>query len=208
MNFAWKPKDTLPFVISDLSAQRQRSHHAGNFSGRAPAARNFARGFLVCPSLAPPPHLLPCRRSAVIANFVTASIPIPITSRNSRPNTCLPSPIFTTWSPIAGRSINRTIAATRRKASIPTPNRTGTTLSIAIASKAMSPSGPNVFGQQIFLNFTASSETFFDGRRVPSPSGVSAAEPGSSGFFGRGEQAFFDQTLRFSFDLFPRRRVL
>ena len=60
----------------------------------------------------------------------------------------------------------------------------------------------DVFGQQIFLNFTGSSETFFDGRRVPSPSGVSAAEPGSSGFFGRGEQAFFDQTLRFSFDLF------
>ena len=66
----------------------------------------------------------------------------------------------------------------------------------------MSPSGREVLGQQIFLNFTASSETFFDGRRVPSPSGVSAAEPGSSGFFGRGEQAFFDQTLRFSFDLF------
>jgi hypothetical protein len=68
--------------------------------------------------------------------------------------------------------------------------------------KGDEPIWPEVFGQQIFLNFTASSETFFDGRRVPSPSGVSAAEPGSSGFFGRGEQAFFDQTLRFSFDLF------
>jgi hypothetical protein len=68
--------------------------------------------------------------------------------------------------------------------------------------KGDEPICPEVLGQQIFLNFTASSETFFDGRRVPSPSGVSAAEPGSSGFFGRGEQAFFDQTLRFSFDLF------
>lgn len=68
--------------------------------------------------------------------------------------------------------------------------------------KGDEPIWPEVLGQQIFLNFTASSETFFDGRRVPSPSGVSAAEPGSSGFFGRGEQAFFDQTLRFSFDLF------
>jgi hypothetical protein len=68
--------------------------------------------------------------------------------------------------------------------------------------KGDEPIWPDVLGQQIFLNFTASSETFFDGRRVPSPSGVSAAEPGSSGFFGRGEQAFFDQTLRFSFDLF------
>jgi hypothetical protein len=68
--------------------------------------------------------------------------------------------------------------------------------------KGDEPIWPEVLGQQIFLNLTASSETFFDGRRVPSPSGVSAAQPGSSGFFGRGEQAFFDQTLRFSFDLF------
>jgi hypothetical protein len=68
--------------------------------------------------------------------------------------------------------------------------------------KGDEPIWPAVLGQQIFLNITASSETFFDGRRVPSPSGVSAAQPGSSGFFGRGEQAFFDQTLRFSFDLF------
>jgi len=68
--------------------------------------------------------------------------------------------------------------------------------------KGDEPIWPEVLGQQMFLNITASSETFFDGRRVPSPSGVSAAQPGSSGFFGRGEQAFVDQTLRFSFDLF------
>jgi hypothetical protein len=68
--------------------------------------------------------------------------------------------------------------------------------------KGDEPIWPTVLGQQVFLNFTASSDTTFDGRRVPSPSGVSAAQPGSSGFFGRGEQAFFDQTLRFSFDLF------
>ena len=68
--------------------------------------------------------------------------------------------------------------------------------------KGDEPIWPERLGQQVFLNITASSETFFDGRRVPSPSGVSAAQPGSSGFFGRGEQAFFDQTLRFSFDLF------
>ena len=68
--------------------------------------------------------------------------------------------------------------------------------------KGDEPIWPELLGQQIFLNITASSETFFDGRRVPSPSGVSAAQSGSSGFFGRGEQAFFDQTLRFTFDLF------
>ncbi len=68
--------------------------------------------------------------------------------------------------------------------------------------KGDEPIWPEVLGQQIFLNITASSDTFFEGRRVPSPSGVSAAQPGSSAFFGRGEQAFLDQTLRFSFDLF------
>jgi hypothetical protein len=68
--------------------------------------------------------------------------------------------------------------------------------------KGDQPIWPSLLGQQTFLNLTASSETFFDGRRVPSPSGVSAAQPGSADFFGRGEQAFVDQTLRFSLDLF------
>jgi hypothetical protein len=68
--------------------------------------------------------------------------------------------------------------------------------------KGDEPIWPERFGQQVFLNITASSETFFDGRRVPSPSNVSTERPGSSGFFGKGEQAFFDQTFRFTFDLF------
>ncbi|HMI53853.1 MAG TPA: carboxypeptidase-like regulatory domain-containing protein [Candidatus Saccharimonadales bacterium] len=68
--------------------------------------------------------------------------------------------------------------------------------------KGDEPIWPAVLGQQTFLNITGSSESFFDGRRVPSPSNVSAAQPGSSGFFGRGEQAFFDQTVRVAFDLF------
>ncbi len=68
--------------------------------------------------------------------------------------------------------------------------------------KGDEPIWPELLGQQVFLNLTASSDSFFDGRRVPSPSNVSTARPGSSGFFGKGEQAFFDQTLRFTFDLF------
>ncbi len=59
-----------------------------------------------------------------------------------------------------------------------------------------------VFGQRAFFNFTGTSDTFFDGRRLPSPSDVSAARPGSSEFFGRGEQAFLTQSFRLSFDLF------
>jgi hypothetical protein len=68
--------------------------------------------------------------------------------------------------------------------------------------KGDEPIWPELLGQLVFLSLTASSESFFDGRRVPSPSNMSSARPGSSGFFGKGEQAFFDQTLRFTFDLF------
>jgi hypothetical protein len=68
--------------------------------------------------------------------------------------------------------------------------------------KGDEPIWPSLLGQQVFLNITATSDTTFDARRVPSPSNVSAANPGSDEFFGRGEQEFVDQTLRFSFDLF------
>lgn len=68
--------------------------------------------------------------------------------------------------------------------------------------KGDEPIWPERLGQQVFLDLTAAAETFFDGRRVPSPSNVSSARAGSSDFFGKGEQAFFDETLRFAFDLF------
>ena len=68
--------------------------------------------------------------------------------------------------------------------------------------KGDEPVWPSVLGQQVFLNVTATSDTTFDARRVPSPSNVSSANPGSSEFFGRGEQEFVDQTFRFTFDLF------
>ena len=68
--------------------------------------------------------------------------------------------------------------------------------------KGDEPIWPELFGQQTFLNVTASSETLLDGRRVPSPSNVSAERPGSSAFFGKGGQLFFDQIFSASFDLF------
>ncbi|HET6930862.1 MAG TPA: carboxypeptidase-like regulatory domain-containing protein, partial [Candidatus Acidoferrum sp.] len=68
--------------------------------------------------------------------------------------------------------------------------------------KGDEPIWPAVLGQQVFLNVSASETTFIDGRKVPSPSNVSAAQAGSSEFFGRGEQFFLDQTFRFTFDLF------
>jgi len=68
--------------------------------------------------------------------------------------------------------------------------------------KGDQPIWPERLGQQVFLNLTATSDSSFDSRRVPSPSNVSAANPGSSTFFGHGEQEFVDQALRFTFDLF------
>ena len=59
-----------------------------------------------------------------------------------------------------------------------------------------------IIGKQTFLNFTATSDTFIDGRRLPVPSNVSSAQPGSSEFFGKGGQFFLDQRFLFSFDLF------
>jgi hypothetical protein len=59
-----------------------------------------------------------------------------------------------------------------------------------------------IFGQRWFLNFTGKSETGVDLRRLPVPSGLDSANAGTSGFFGRGEQALAVENLRFSFDLF------
>jgi len=59
-----------------------------------------------------------------------------------------------------------------------------------------------IFGQRWFFNFTGTSETAANGRRVPLPSGVDTERPDSSDFFGRGEQALLTQNLRFAFDLF------
>jgi hypothetical protein len=59
-----------------------------------------------------------------------------------------------------------------------------------------------LFGEKNFFNFTGSSETVVDTRRIPTSSVQSAARPGDFGFFGHGEQIFLRQSFRFSFDLF------
>lgn len=59
-----------------------------------------------------------------------------------------------------------------------------------------------IFGQRWFFNFTGTSETGFEGRRLPVPSGLDSVNRGESGFFGRGEQIFASENLRLSFDLF------
>jgi hypothetical protein len=59
-----------------------------------------------------------------------------------------------------------------------------------------------VAGRSLFFDFTGSSETLTEIRRLPVPSGASAAEPGEYAFFGNGGQFAIQQNFRLSFDLF------
>lgn len=59
-----------------------------------------------------------------------------------------------------------------------------------------------IIGQDIFMNLTGSSETLVDFRRVYTPSGVSAADPRSERFFGRGEQFFLRQNFELTVEVF------
>ncbi len=64
-----------------------------------------------------------------------------------------------------------------------------------------------VIGQDIFLDLTAGSETEFNARRVPTPSGVSAANPNSSDFFGKSDELFVQNNFSFTVDLFKGETV-
>jgi hypothetical protein len=59
-----------------------------------------------------------------------------------------------------------------------------------------------IIGQDIFLNLTLNDFFQFETRRLPTPSGVSAAQPNSSEFFGRSEQMFFSNDFSIGVDLF------
>jgi hypothetical protein len=59
-----------------------------------------------------------------------------------------------------------------------------------------------IIGQHTFFELTAVSDTIAEFRRLPTPSGVSAEQPGSQSFFGGGNQKFVFQNFITSFDLF------
>jgi len=59
-----------------------------------------------------------------------------------------------------------------------------------------------IIGNETFLDVTATSDTFADGRRLPVPSGLGSASPGESQFFGRFGQFFISENMAFSFNLF------
>lgn len=59
-----------------------------------------------------------------------------------------------------------------------------------------------IVGQKVFLVLSALSDTVVEARRLPTPSGASAEEPGSTEFFGDGRQLFAASSLVLSADLF------
>jgi hypothetical protein len=59
-----------------------------------------------------------------------------------------------------------------------------------------------IYGRKVFFSFTGTTDTTYERRRVPVPSGISANDPGEFEFFGDGQQSIVQQNFRFSFDLF------
>lgn len=59
-----------------------------------------------------------------------------------------------------------------------------------------------IIGQDIFLDLTLSSETVFEAKRLPTPSGISAAQPGSAEFFGRSDTISVVNNFAFNINLF------
>jgi hypothetical protein len=59
-----------------------------------------------------------------------------------------------------------------------------------------------IMGQDKFLVFTATSDTLYEYRELPVPSGISAANNNSNDFFGSGHQQFFNQNFILSVEFF------
>jgi hypothetical protein len=59
-----------------------------------------------------------------------------------------------------------------------------------------------IIAQNIFLNVTAGTSTELEFRRIPTPSGISSARPGSAEFYGASEQWSVQNNLSLTFDLF------
>jgi hypothetical protein len=60
----------------------------------------------------------------------------------------------------------------------------------------------SILGQRTFLNLLLASDTFVDGRRLPTTSNLGSADPDADPFFGRFGQFFLAQNFSLSADLF------
>lgn len=88
-----------------------------------------------------------------------------------------------------------------------TPYQSGVKLWHPYLQSQLKGDAPILGTEDVFLNLTA--ENFFqsEGRRLPTPSGVSAARPNSSEFFGRSEQFFWSNDFSLGIDLFKGETV-
>jgi hypothetical protein len=59
-----------------------------------------------------------------------------------------------------------------------------------------------IFGQDVFLALSATSDTLLEARRLPVPSGVSTKDSNALAFFGGGRQALVNQNVILSIELF------
>jgi hypothetical protein len=59
-----------------------------------------------------------------------------------------------------------------------------------------------ILGQNVFISLSAISDTLFEARRVPTASGVSAANPDSADVFGNGDQLLLNHNFIVSLELF------
>lgn len=59
-----------------------------------------------------------------------------------------------------------------------------------------------ILGQDVFLALSATSDTLFEARRLPVPSGVSTKDANALSFFGAGRQALINQNVILSIELF------
>ena len=59
-----------------------------------------------------------------------------------------------------------------------------------------------IIGNRTFLNFNLTSDTFVDGRRLPTPSGLGSANPDSSNFYGRFGQYLMTENVGLAVTLF------
>ena len=59
-----------------------------------------------------------------------------------------------------------------------------------------------IFGQDLFFSVTGVSDTLFEARKLPTPSGAASARPQSTPFFGQGEQYVFVQNWILQLELF------
>ena len=59
-----------------------------------------------------------------------------------------------------------------------------------------------IIGEDIFMNLTAKNFTLIERKKLPTPSGVSAAQPNSSEFFGRSEQTLIANDFSVAVDIF------